>query len=104
MVRACVQAVTTPRHIRSCNEARVGTHQTESEIAAYLLHRYGPRLDYKQVAEVLGVSPRTLRWALYRKHKSQHHIQVLHAKKRKIGRKVHWLPVDVAPLLSGDRP
>lgn len=77
------------------------THQTEAEIATYLLDRYGPRLDHKQVAEILGVSPVTLRWSLYsRKRDAQHHIQTLRAKKRKIGRKAYWLPVDVAGILS----
>lgn len=82
-------------------EARVGTHQTEAEIAAYLLRRYGPRLDRKQVAEALGFQPETLRVDLYtRKRQNKRHIQSLLAKKRKLGRRTYWLPADIAALLS----
>lgn len=79
--------------------------QTEAEIASYLLGRYGPRLDYKQVAEALGFTPKTLRWSLYsRTRDKQHHIQILRAKKQKLGHKIYWRPADIAAILSGDKP
>lgn len=83
----------------------MGTHQTEAEIAAYLLRRYGPRLDRKQVAEALGIQPETLRVDLYtRKRQHKHHIQCLLAKKRKLGRKPYWLPGDIAAILFEGKP
>ncbi len=79
----------------------MGTHQTETEIAAHLLGKYGPRLDRTQVAEVLGISSKTLRVDLYsRQRQNKPHIQELLAKKRKFGHKAYWLPADIAAILT----